>query len=98
MGNCACSCKHCCLLCSEEKEEEEFTGKQVFTSIYEYPCNSLSNLKLRKGDLLEVIDERGPWLSVRTLTVKGDKKGFVEEQVYVPRDFVKPVASLEAKP
>lgn len=98
MGNCACSCKRCCLLCSEEEEEDIFRHKQVYTSIFEYPCNSLIDLKLKKGDLLEVIEEREHWVYAKRLTARGNEKGFIEEQVYIPRDFVKPVDSLEAKP
>lgn len=98
MGSRLSSCKRCCLLCSEEEEEDTFSHKQVYTSIFEYPCNSLIDLKLKKGDLLEVIEEREHWVYAKILTAKCNKKGFIEEQVYIPRDFVKPVDSLEAKP
>ncbi|KAB5562171.1 hypothetical protein PHYPO_G00014920 [Pangasianodon hypophthalmus] len=97
MGNSACCCKRCCLLCSEEGEEETVAHKRVYKSIFEYPCNSLSDQTLKKGDILEVIEERGRWVYAKRLTVKCDKKGFIEEQVYVPRDFVKPLGSLEAQ-
>lgn len=96
MGNCACSCERCCSLCSKKKEEG--INKRVYKSICEYHSNSLSDQKLRKGDILEVIEEGEHWVFAKRLTLKCDKKGFIEEQVYVPREFVKPVDSLEAQP
>lgn len=95
MGNSACSCKCCRLLCSEEKDT--VINKQMFISITEYACNSLSDQKLKVGDLLEVTEEGQHWVYAKRFTVKGAKKGFIEEQLYVPRDFLKPVGSLEAQ-
>uniref|UniRef100_A0A3B4CQX5 Tyrosine-protein kinase n=1 Tax=Pygocentrus nattereri TaxID=42514 RepID=A0A3B4CQX5_PYGNA len=98
MGNCGCSCKCCCLLCSKKEEKESIKRRRV-TSLYDYRGRTLKDLKLNKGDILEVIEETQHWLYVKKRTVKGDKqKGVVEEQGYVPKDFVKPVDSLEAKP
>lgn len=98
MGNSACSCECCCSQCSEEKEEDIDVHKPVYKSICEYPCSSLSDLKLKKGDILELIEEGEHWVIAKRIPAKHDKKGFIEEQVYVPRDFVKPVGSLEAQP
>ncbi|KAF4084188.1 hypothetical protein AMELA_G00125860, partial [Ameiurus melas] len=95
MGNSACSCKCCHLLCSEE--EDTVINKQMFISITEYACNSLSDQKLKVGDLLEVTEEGEHWVYAKRFTKKGAKKGFIEEQLYVPRDFLKPVGSLEAQ-
>ncbi|XP_053366098.1 tyrosine-protein kinase SRK3 [Clarias gariepinus] len=103
MGNSACSSKHhsCCKRCllrSEEQEEKTIVKKRVYKSIFEYPSNSLSDRKLKKGDLLEVIEEGEHWVYAKRLTVQQGKKGFIEEPVYVPTKWIKPVDSLEAQP
>lgn len=95
MGNSACSC---CLLCLKEKEAVIDVHKLVYKSICEYPCNTLSDLTLRRGDILEVIEEGERWVFAKKISPQHDKKGFTEEQIHVPRDFVKPVDSLEAQP
>ncbi|XP_066524443.1 tyrosine-protein kinase Src42A isoform X2 [Hoplias malabaricus] len=97
MGNCGCSCE-CCLPCCKKEEKKPIKPRRVM-SRYEYHCRTLKDLKINRGDILEVIDETPHWLYVKKRTVNGDKqKGFVEEQGYVPKDFVKPLDSLEAKP
>lgn len=96
MGNCNCSCKRCCPLCS--KEQEDVIRKRVYKSICEYSCNTLSDLKLKKGDILEVIEEKEHWVYAKRVTRNSGENGFIEEQVYVPKDFLKPVDSLEAQP
>lgn len=99
MGNTVCSCEWCCCLpCLEVKKEETVIEKQVYKSVFDYPSNSLSDRKLKKGDILEVIEEKENWVYARRCTAKGDKKEFFEEQVYVPKDFLKPVNSMEAQP
>ncbi|KAI5102483.1 tyrosine-protein kinase SRK3, partial [Silurus meridionalis] len=97
MGNCACSCKCCCLLCSEDKEEVKPTKKRMYTSIYNYPSNDLAARKLIKGDKLIVIEEKEHWVHAKKITINCDQKGFTEEQIYVPKDFLRPVDSLEAQ-
>ncbi|XP_027028480.2 tyrosine-protein kinase SRK3 [Tachysurus fulvidraco] len=95
MGNSACTCKRCRLPCSEKKKIEPVIQKQVYQSIADFPSNFLGNQTLKKGDILEVIEERENWVYARIRTAKN---GFSEEQIYVPADFLKPVNSLEAQP
>ncbi|XP_067116437.1 tyrosine-protein kinase Src42A isoform X1 [Osmerus mordax] len=79
---------------------------QVFTSLHDYPCRTLGDLTLRKGDKLEVIAETTHWLYVRrtreeghTEKQSGDEANIPDpEQGYVPRIFVRPLHSLEAQP
>ncbi|XP_072545381.1 tyrosine-protein kinase Src42A isoform X2 [Salminus brasiliensis] len=97
MGNCGCSCKCCCLPCSQEEQKNQKLRR--VTSVVDFHCRTLKDLKLNKGDILEVIEETQHWLYVRKRTAKGNKQNeFMEEKGYVPKDFVKPVDSLEAKP
>uniref|UniRef100_A0A4W4F8M3 Tyrosine-protein kinase n=1 Tax=Electrophorus electricus TaxID=8005 RepID=A0A4W4F8M3_ELEEL len=67
----------------------------AYKSLYNYQCHTLMDLKLSRGDILEVIEETQHWLYVKKHTVK-DKNGIVKEEGYVPRNYVKPVTSLEA--
>ncbi|XP_076835161.1 tyrosine-protein kinase Src42A [Brachyhypopomus gauderio] len=96
MGNCTCTCKCCRLLCPEQEDEESISSKDAYKSLYDYHCRSLRDLKLNRGDILEVIAETEHWLYVKRHTVKDKKHGAVEEEGYVPRNYVKPVTSLEA--
>ncbi|XP_026858264.1 tyrosine-protein kinase SRK3 [Electrophorus electricus] len=95
MGNCTCYCKSCPLLCSEQEDEETAKTNRAYKSLYNYQCHTLMDLKLSRGDILEVIEETQHWLYVKKHTVK-DKNGIVKEEGYVPRNYVKPVTSLEA--
>ncbi|TSO25136.1 Tyrosine-protein kinase Src42A [Bagarius yarrelli] len=106
MGNIAFSCKRCsrfqCSPCCsrflKETKEEPVKQKPVYQSIFDFPTTSLGDQRLKKGDFLEVIEEKEHWVYARRRTVKPDKKSFFEEQIYVPKDFLKPVDSLEAQP
>lgn len=80
---------------SKERKKETVTEKQVYKSIFDFPSNSPSDRKLKKGDILEVIEEGDHWVYARRRTVKN---GVSEEQVYVPKGFLKPVNSVEAEP
>uniref|UniRef100_W5JZX1 Tyrosine-protein kinase n=1 Tax=Astyanax mexicanus TaxID=7994 RepID=W5JZX1_ASTMX len=89
MGNCGCSCcKCCCWLCCKEEPKQHKPIR--VTSLYDYRCRTLRDLKLNKGDILEVIEENQHWLYVRKCSVKN-------QEGYVPKVLVKPVDSLEAK-
>ncbi|XP_030642956.1 tyrosine-protein kinase SRK3 [Chanos chanos] len=98
MGNSLCSCKkRCCLMCMDQEEPEK--PRRVFKSVYDYPRRTLRDLKLKKGDTLEVIDETEHWLYVRKCTIKGENtRDSICEEGYVPREFIKPADSLEAEP
>ncbi|XP_016296578.1 tyrosine-protein kinase SRK2 [Sinocyclocheilus anshuiensis] len=99
MGNSACTCKRCCPCCPLKNEERPLSRKRVFKSIYDYPSRTIWDLNLKKGDILEVTGENEHWLYVRRRTAKGNgSKGFVEEKGYVPKDFIKPLESIEAEP
>ncbi|XP_067224239.1 tyrosine-protein kinase Src42A [Chanodichthys erythropterus] len=98
MGNSACSCKRCCPCCPTKNEQPSLNRKRVFRSIYDYPSRTIWDLNLKKGDILEVTGETEYWLYVRRRTAKGGKSNsFVEEKGYVPKDFVKPLDSVEAE-
>ena len=81
----------------------ELKPKQV-TSLHDYPCRTLRDMTLRKGDVLEVIAETTHWLYVRRTREEGhaDKQGGDAipgpTEGYVPRNFVRPLHSLEAQP
>lgn len=94
MGNCQ-SCSKCCkLLCPEEENgsiNSEESTDNLFTSIYNYPSHYVNDLRLQKGDILEVIAENEQWLYVKKSNVVG-----IEEKGNVPRDFLRPAKSLEA--
>ncbi|XP_052436625.1 tyrosine-protein kinase SRK2 [Carassius gibelio] len=94
MGNSACTCKRCCPCCPPKNEER----KKVYKSIYDYPSRTIWDLNLTKGDILEVTGENEHWLYVRRRTAKANgSKDFVEEKGYVPKDFIKPLGSVEAE-
>ncbi len=98
MGNSACTCKRCCPCCPPKKEEQPLNHKTVYKSIYDYPSRTIWDLNLTEGDILEVIGENEHWLLVRRRTAKGNgSQGFVEEKGYVPKDFLKPLDSIEAE-
>lgn len=98
MGNSACTCKRRCPCCRTKNEQPSLNRKRVFRSIYDYPSRTIWDLNLKKGDILEVTRETEYWLYVRRRTAKGDKPNiFVEEKGYVPKDFVKPLDSVEAE-
>lgn len=95
MGN--SSCKRCCRCCQTKKEQPSINRKRV-TSIHDYLSRTKSDLNLKKGDVLEVISETEYWLYVRRQTAKVDgSKHIVQELGYVPKDFVKPLDSVEAE-
>ncbi|XP_052386509.1 tyrosine-protein kinase SRK2 [Carassius gibelio] len=99
MGNSACTCKRCCPCCPPNNEEQSLSRKRVFRSINNYPSRTIWDLELKKGDILEVTGENEHWLYVRRRTAKANgSKYFVEEKGYVPRDFIKPLDSVEAEP
>ncbi|XP_016379409.1 tyrosine-protein kinase Src42A-like [Sinocyclocheilus rhinocerous] len=99
MGNSACTCKRCCPCCPLKNEERPLSRKRVYKSICDYPSRTIWDLNLKKGDILEVTGENEHWLYVRRRTAKGNgSKGFVEEKGYVPKDFIKPLESIEAEP
>lgn len=93
-----CTCKRCCPCCPPKNEEQSLSRKRV-KSIYNYSPRTILDLDLKKGDILEVIGENEHWLYVRRRTAKANgSKGFVEEKGYVPKDFIKPLDSVEAEP
>ncbi|XP_077094855.1 tyrosine-protein kinase Src42A [Siphateles boraxobius] len=94
MGN--STCKRCCRCCETKKEQPSINRNKVFKSIHNYPSRTIWDLNLKKGDVLEVISETEYWLFVRRQTAKGEKSK-VQEHGYVPKDFVKPLDSVEAE-
>lgn len=93
-----CTCKRCCPCCPPKIEERPLSRKRAFKSICNYHSRTIWDLNLSKGDILEVTGENDHWLYVRRRTAKGNgSKGFVEEKGYVPKDFIKPLDSVEAE-
>ncbi|XDV42726.1 hypothetical protein PO909_011343 [Leuciscus waleckii] len=93
MGN--SSCKRCRWCCRTKKEQPSINRHRV-KSIHDYPSRTIWDLNLKKGDVLEVISETEYWLFVRRQTAKVDGSK-VQEHGYVPKDFVKPLDSVEAE-
>ncbi|XP_057200162.1 tyrosine-protein kinase SRK2 [Triplophysa rosa] len=104
MGNSVSTCKprcpdcclDCCPCCCQIKNEKPTIKRKTCTSIYNYASRTTLDLELKKGDILEIMGENEYWLYVRRRTAKG--KGIIQEEGYVPINFVKPVDSLEAQP
>ncbi|KAG7465874.1 hypothetical protein MATL_G00158450 [Megalops atlanticus] len=95
MGNTACCEKTLNVLCPTKREDP----KNAFTALYSYLPRTVKDLKLQRGDLLEVLEETEHWLYVRKRTLGTDRNNRnTEERGYVPRQFVKPTYSPEAKP
>ncbi|XP_056624168.1 tyrosine-protein kinase SRK2 [Triplophysa dalaica] len=93
---CPDCCLDCCPCCSQKKNEKTTIKRQTCTSIYNYASRTTLDLELKKGDILEIMGENEDWLYVRRRTAKG--QGIIHEEGYVPKNFVKPVESLEAQP
>nr|XP_055028482.1 tyrosine-protein kinase SRK3 [Misgurnus anguillicaudatus] len=98
MWSSVCSYGCCCPCCPQKEESVKLPITRNFnhTSIYDYSSRTNLDLDLKKGDILEIIEEDEHWVFVKKHATIS--RGFIEEKGYVPRDFLKPSNSLEAKP
>ncbi|TRY83545.1 hypothetical protein DNTS_016255 [Danionella cerebrum] len=98
MGNIACKCRPCCPCCPPKSQTMGINRNRVFTSLYNYPPRTISDLNLKKGDVLEIMGESKHWFYVRRTKASDGSDSSNEEKGYVPRDFIKPMDSVEAEP
>nr|XP_006626165.1 PREDICTED: tyrosine-protein kinase SRK3-like [Lepisosteus oculatus] len=99
MGN-AAFCDQCrCSCCHKQAESEIPDPYSAYASIYDYSPRTPMDLTVKRGDILEIINETEHWVYVRKLTVKSGRYSQVtDEKGYVPKQLIRPIHSLEAAP
>ncbi|MBN3309157.1 tyrosine-protein kinase Src42A [Amia ocellicauda] len=100
MGNAAC-CEKCpCNICQSQMENDFVDPEEAYKSMYDYVPRTGRDLGIKRGDILEVIEEKENWVYVRRKRPESEANPQhpTHDCGYIPRCFLKPLCCLEAEP